>query len=246
MEFYLYPGLIQISPGIAGTLFYPPMKRVYLFDIDGTLLKVKNKANRRVIEKILEQHGIDRSDVRDIDFAGKTDRSIFSSLLGSSVHQLFDQVKERYLTELDRQLTPDDVHIFKGVHRTIEYLKENNAILGLLTGNFARAARIKLACSGLNNHFEFGAFGDDSHHRNELPPLAYETLQGITNKKYQPSDLVIIGDTPRDIRCARSFGAISVAVATGDFSAGELSTFGPDVVLDSMDEFPGWVEEHLR
>ncbi len=218
------------------------MKRAYLFDIDGTLLKVRRKVNRKLIQRILERFDINHRSLENLDFAGKTDRDIFSGLLDKPENDLFHQVKQLYLQELERHLSAEDVQVFDGVHDSLDYLQDKMAWTGLLTGNFARAAEIKLAAIGLLERFRFGAFGDEHHDRNDLPPSAFDELIRKSGESFHPSDLVIIGDTPRDIECARSFGSISVAVATGTYSHDELSAWNPDVVLSSLAEFPEWIE----
>lgn len=221
------------------------MNPAYLFDIDGTILKVKHKANRKLIQRILERFGINHTDVEELDFAGKTDRDIFSDLLKQPDEEMFHQVKQIYLQELERNLTPDDIHVYSGVHDSLEYLRNKTAWTGILTGNFARAARIKLAAIGLLEPFRFGAYGDDHHDRNELPPSAFDELIRHSGEPFRPSDLVIIGDTPRDIACARSFGSIAVAVATGTYSYEELKDCRPDAILHTLEEFPAWNERFL-
>ncbi len=219
------------------------MKRAYLFDIDGTLLKVQHKVNRKLIQRILERFGMNHTSVEDLDFAGKTDRDIFSHLLKHPGDDLFHQVKQLYLQELERHLSPEDIHVFDGVHDSLNYLKDKVAWTGLLTGNFARAAIIKLAAIGLHDRFRFGAYGDDHHDRNDLPPSAFDELIRKSGEAFRPSDMVIIGDTPRDIECAQSFGSVSVAVATGSYSHDELAACNPDVVLHSLRELPDWIEQ---
>ncbi len=222
-----------------------PMHPAYLFDIDGTILKVRHKANRKLIRSILKRFGISHLNVEELDFAGKTDRDIFSNLLQKPDEDLFHQVKQIYLHEMERNLSADDIHVYSGVHDSLDYLRGKAAWTGILTGNFARAARIKLAAIGLQDRFRFGAYGDDHHDRNELPPDAHEELVRFSGEPFQPSDLVIIGDTPRDIACARSFGSVAVAVSTGTYSYEELGDCGPDALLRSLDEFPAWNEQHL-
>ncbi len=216
------------------------MKCAYLFDIDGTLLNIKNKANRVVIQNVLKQFRLTELNVKKLDFAGKTDRAIFNELLPSPSEQLFEEVKASYLEELDAFLTRDHIHVLDGVNSAIDYLSKQGAWVGLLTGNFVEAARIKLGLAGLGSHFEFGAYGDDASSRDDLPHIAYKELQTFSGWTFHPADLFIIGDTPRDIRCAQLFGAVSVAVATGGYSADELRACSPDAVLDSMHEFPEW------
>lgn len=221
------------------------MKRAYLFDIDGTLLKVKHKVNRKLIQRILKRFRADYIDVADFDFAGKTDRDIFSDLLGSDDENIFHEVKQIYLQELERTLTPADIHVHEGVRASLDYLRERPAWTGILTGNFAQAARVKLAAINLHDRFRFGAYGDDHHDRNALPPSAFRELLRESGEPFQPSNLVIIGDTPRDIECAQSFGAVSVAVSTGSYSFEELKACEPDAVLTSLEEFPAWDEASL-
>ena len=222
------------------------MRRAYLFDIDGTLLKVKHKVNRMVIQRILDRFGFNHVEVSRLDFAGKTDRDIFSGLLDQPDDELFHYVKQIYLQELERHITEQDIHIFSGVHTSLDYLRRHMAWTGLLTGNFARAAKIKLSRIGLLDRFLFGAYGDDDHDRNALPPSALQDLLRNSGKVFQPSDLVIIGDTPRDIECAKSFGSVSVAVSTGTYTHDELKACDPDIVLDSLQEFPEWNEQLLE
>jgi len=221
------------------------MQPAYLFDIDGTLLKVRHKVNRTLIQRILERFGFNHIDVAGLDFAGKTDRDIFSDLLKQPDDDMFHQVKQLYLQELERNLSARDIHVYNGVHDSLDYLQERAAWTGLLTGNFARAAKIKLAATGLLERFRFGAFGDDHHDRNELPPSAFEELVRHSGEPFRPSDLIIIGDTPRDVECARSFGSVAVAVATGSYSYEELTDCRADSVLHSLEEFPEWNERYM-
>lgn len=216
------------------------MNTAYLFDIDGTLLKIKNRANRRIIQSILDRFGISAHNVAELDFAGKTDRAIFSTLLDDPPEPLFNEIKDIYLQELDNHLSEEDIHMLDGVSESLDYLSGQSAATGLLTGNFEIAARIKLDRIGLNSHFLFGAFGDRHHDRNDLPPAARKNLQEQFSGDYPPEQLVIIGDTPRDIRCAHHFGSVAVAVATGAFSRDELARYHPHALLSSLEEFPEW------
>lgn len=222
------------------------MQHAYLFDIDGTLIKIKNRANRIIIQQILQEIDMNGFDVSEHDFAGKTDRAIFSHLLSEPPEDVFDQVKQLYLEQLEQNLSADDIYLFEGVRLTLSYLNKRSAWKGLLTGNFMQAAHIKLSKIGIADQFSFGAFGDAHHNRNSLPPEAFRSLKDVAGDSFKPSSLIIIGDTPRDILCARSFGAVSVAVATGNFSRKELASHNPDVVLNSLEEFPQWDSQFVE
>ena len=120
----------------------------------------------------------------------------------------------------------------------IELLNELKSMdshwLGLLTGNIARGARIKLGVFGLNDYFPVGAFGDDSEDRNRLLPVAVEKFREMTNIDIDYSDCTVIGDTPMDVQCSKPFGATSIAVSTGPYSYESLLETDADYVLKDL------------
>jgi phosphoglycolate phosphatase-like HAD superfamily hydrolase len=123
--------------------------------------------------------------------------------------------------------------VLPGVESLIAAMEaESRWIVALLTGNFARGAEIKLGHFDLWRRFAFGAFGDDHFDRRELMPvaLARAAAAGIT-----PDRVVVVGDTPLDVDCARAHGALAVAVATGSYSVDELTATGADLVVERLD-----------
>ena len=112
----------------------------------------------------------------------------------------------------------------------------------LLTGNFARAARIKLEHFGICQYFACGAYGDDAADRIALVPIAVERARatGIDVGSYE--DVVVVGDTPLDVKCAAAVGALSVAVATGSYDTGALRASGADAVLADLTERETFLE----
>ena len=113
--------------------------------------------------------------------------------------------------------------------------------LGLLTGNVAAGADLKLGHFGIRGYFGVGAFGSDSENRNALLPIALRRAQELTGIEFQPRQVVVIGDTPRDIECAREHGATSVGVATGPYSREKLETGGASHVVDDLADTEGVV-----
>jgi len=94
---------------------------------------------------------------------------------------------------------------------------------------------IKLRAAGFDPaDFKVGAYGSEGWDRSMLPPLALERARAVTGLGFPADQVVIIGDTPGDIRCAASIGARTVVVATGPYTADELSTYNPDAVFNSM------------
>jgi len=108
---------------------------------------------------------------------------------------------------------------------------EESVRCGLVTGNFAKPARIKLEHFGLWRYFHFGAYGDDAPARNELVPIAVERARRNKVTVTAPDDVVVIGDTPLDVACAVAAGARSVVVATGSYDEPALRQTAADAVL---------------
>jgi phosphoglycolate phosphatase-like HAD superfamily hydrolase len=107
-------------------------------------------------------------------------------------------------------------------------------VLGLVTGNIEEGARIKLLPTGLWPHFRVGAYGSDHMDRRVLPSLATRRAHALVGHAFTPTDVVVIGDTPHDIDCARHFGAVAVAVTTGQYTRAQLVADGPDHLFDDL------------
>ena len=221
----------------------PSEPLLLLFDIDGTLLDTGG-AGLTSIAGAAEEHFADRLDsaggVPPLDLAGSTDGGIvrylydhFGEAHSASGETAFYQT---YLRHLDANLGHErygDVGLLPGVPALLETLASTEGItLALLTGNIREGAFRKVAHYGIGHHFSDGAFGDDHPDRNQLGPIAIERLGDCFTSK----NTVIIGDTPKDIRCARACGAKAVAVATGKFSTSELAEFDADVLMENFSD----------
>ena len=126
-----------------------------------------------------------------------------------------------------------------GAAETLRALGDAGVLLGIVSGAMEGAARTKLGPADLNRFFIFGAYGSDSPDRAELTRIAIEKATRL-HSRLTPSQVAVVGDTPRDIEAARAAGAISVGVASGHFSVDELTAAGGDHVLASLEErFPG-------
>jgi phosphoglycolate phosphatase-like HAD superfamily hydrolase len=208
-----------------------------LFDIDGTLLLKATRAHAQaVVEAVRGVYGAgERPEVR-IEAAGRTDLDIARqlALLGGVGPERFDAGRDDFraaAVEAYARLCEDDLsaHVAPGVIGVLEALAARDGVrLAVLTGNLEPIARIKLARAGLARFFQEGqgSFGSDHEDRLELPAIARARAGG-----YPREQTVIIGDTPRDIACARADGLRCIAVATGPFAVEELAE--ADVVLRS-------------
>jgi phosphoglycolate phosphatase-like HAD superfamily hydrolase len=211
-----------------------------LFDIDGTLLLKATRAHAQaVVEAVRGVYGAgERPEVR-IEAAGRTDLDIARqlALLGGVGPERFDAGRDDFraaAVEAYARLCEDDLsaHVAPGVIDVLEALAARDGVrLAVLTGNLEPIARIKLARAGLARFFEEGqgSFGSDHEDRTALPAIARARAGG-----YPREQTVIIGDTPRDIACARADGVRCIAVATGPFTTAQLAD--ADVVLASAHE----------
>jgi phosphoglycolate phosphatase-like HAD superfamily hydrolase len=218
--------------------------RLVLFDIDGTLVLTKGAGRRALGAALLRVYGtaglIDGYDVR-----GKTDPRIVADLMGAAglapeaIHAGLGDCFECYARGLVEEIGDGQcVTLLPGVADLVRRLDATEGVvLGLLTGNIEEGARIKLASTGLWPYFRTGAFGSDDGDRRRLPALAARRAHALTGHAFRPEDVLVIGDTPLDIECARAFGAVAVAVATGFHPYAELEAEKPDLVFESFAEF---------
>ena len=223
------------------------MKPILLFDIDGTLLHVKRKFLNGVIDKILAELDISREILDGMSFAGRTDKDIFIELVSSQEEKagLFEAVKKMYVAEMQKQLSEQQLDIIDGAKKAVQFAVENKLEIGLCTGNFKEVAVAKVEAAGFYDLFHFGGYGCHHKDRAYLPGEASRQHHRLTNRKTEPEQYIVIGDTPNDIRCAKAFGAKSVAVTTGGFSRSDLEMFEPDIVVDNLGNIDSWIENFL-
>ena len=184
---------------------------------------------------------------RDIPFAGRTDSWILSN--AATAHGIppekLPRFQDVYLRHLERELQPPHPRkmIMPGVRPLLDALaSRDDAYLALLTGNYERAARLKLEHFDLWRYFECGAFGDDAPDRNSLVPKALARIRARGGPAVGPSDVVVIGDTPHDVACALAAGARPVGVATGPFSADQLRESGAAVVFEDLSDTEAFLD----
>jgi phosphoglycolate phosphatase-like HAD superfamily hydrolase len=226
--------------------------RLLLFDIDGTLLSGKGAGARAMTRAGRRVLG-DRFSLDGIDFGGRLDPWIYAEaarLTGyDEADERHDAFREAYLVELERELVEGTTKplLLPGVGELLDrLLRRSDVALGLVTGNYRRAVPLKFGSVGLSvSHFPFGAFGDDADTRARLVHLAMAewARAGGTG---DPNDTIVIGDTPRDIRCAQENGCRCLAVATGRDSVENLERAGADAVardLTDVDVLLRWIAE---
>lgn len=222
--------------------------RLVLFDIDGTLLWTDG-AGRRAIRRALVDEVGTAGPIDVYRFDGKTDPQIVRDLLSlagmghAEIDARMDAVFRRYLTLLETELASGqgETRLLAGVRELLQALEPHErrgaVLVGLLTGNLVRGADLKLRAAGLDPaRFAIGAFGSDSHHRPDLPGIAARRAGERTGRAFRGSDVVIVGDTPQDVECARPLGARTVAVATGFYDTTQLGAAGASHAFSDLSD----------
>jgi branched-subunit amino acid aminotransferase/4-amino-4-deoxychorismate lyase/phosphoglycolate phosphatase-like HAD superfamily hydrolase len=208
-------------------------KLLLLFDVDGTLLNDATGPVRDAIRVALQRHhGVDSTRMkRPLSTAGRTDGEIVRAILldagvsAARIDELADAVRET-CCELCAELYPGDLsdRVIDGVGELLTWLAgRDDAVVGLLTGNFECVAKLKLERAGIGWAFASGAgaFGSDAEDRAALPAIARRRA-GSGGVPHPRCRTIVIGDTPHDVACARADGVRCVAVATGEHAPAEL------------------------
>ena len=215
-------------------------KRLLLFDIDGTLIHSGGAGVQALIRAFKERFEID-DDLHDIEIAGMTDAGIVLNILKKhnipATHENVSAFLDSYVHFLSLELPRRRGKLLPGVLELLARLKSRpHVVLALLTGNVSRGAQLKLEHYGVWHFFEFGAFADDHHERNQLGRFARARAKEKHGREFAASEIDVIGDTPRDIACGKALGARTIAVATGRWSRDELAKHHPDFVIDDLSE----------
>jgi phosphoglycolate phosphatase-like HAD superfamily hydrolase len=216
------------------------MPKLILFDIDGTLVLTGGAGSRAMTRAFLDVFGV-RDGFEGILMAGRTDDLILTDAFAKA--RLPDdsartaRFRARYLECLAEEIRRPHPgkRVMPGIVRLLDALKARaDVFLGLLTGNYPEAARIKLEHFDLWRYFACGAFAGDAVDRNSLVPVAVQRARACGFRLSGPRDVWVVGDTPLDVACARAAGAVAVAVATGGCDAPSLHAAGADVVFEDL------------
>ncbi len=218
------------------------MRRLILFDIDGTLLSTDGAARRAFHAALLEVYGT-TGPIATHAFDGKTDPQIARELLAiaglrdAEIDSGLETLWQSYLRGLAAELAAagHETRLYPGVLTLLEQLQRDPGVyVSLLTGNIAQGARLKLQSGGIDQYFQLGAFGSDCEQRSGLPAIAVLRALADTGRSFTGHEVVIIGDTPNDVTCGRSLGVYTIAVATGRHSRKSLLEAGADIALADL------------
>ncbi len=216
--------------------------RLVLFDVDSTLLS-SGGAGRRAMRRALTDVFGTWGDP-GYHYDGKTDRQIVRDLMRGAGHgdpyidERMDQLLEMYLSELEVEVRHGELppRPLPGVPELLDRLETvPDVVLGLLTGNIAPGAAVKLRAAGIDvERFRVNAYGSDHEHRPQLPSFAQRRAREILGRDVEPDAMTVIGDTPADIHCGQSAGARTIGVATGRYTVEELRLHSPTAVFETL------------
>lgn len=220
------------------------MRRLVLFDIDGTLLTANGAGGRALRDALIEIYG-EAGPIGAYSMAGRTDPQIVRELMtavGMTVEEIeprFDVLWAKYLRNLREEVARTRIQALPGVPALLDRVEAGDepTLLGLLTGNVQEGARMKVDAAGLGfGRFRVGAYGSDHWQRRELPAVAARRARELTGIEYAGKEIVIIGDTPFDIACGEHLGVRTIAVATGGHPAEELAACNPDYLFGDLSD----------
>jgi phosphoglycolate phosphatase-like HAD superfamily hydrolase len=226
-------------------------QRLLLFDIDGTLVLTRGAGRASTQAAMLEVFGTVGA-LDSYNFDGKTDWLIVTDLLtaegftSAEVAARLPAYQQAMRRHLERVIGTFNVEACRGALEAVRVLRRHNHLLmGLVTGNVAATAPIKLRAAGFDPAwFPVGAYGSEAISRDDLPPLALERAMRHWNCALLPQQVVVIGDTATDVACARALGAVAVAVRTGFASEEELRASQPDYLLDDLKQLAHLLDLH--
>jgi len=215
------------------------LKKLLLFDIDGTLLRAEGATHKAITRTYKELfHAQKTIDIGSL--IGATDCGIFkdaaNKLLG---RQLSDSemkaVEKRYLELLPGELAAASFQVKPGVKELLPLLcGMKNIVLGLETGNLEPAAYMKLKQGNIAGYFKSGGFGSDSENRADIIRKAIERAGIVSGASFKPGDIFVIGDAPNDMISGKAAGAVTIAVATGILPWEQVKAAGPDYCLKDL------------
>jgi phosphoglycolate phosphatase-like HAD superfamily hydrolase len=217
--------------------------RIVCFDIDGTLINTVG-AGRRAIHRAMVDVLGSAGPIDTFRFDGRTDGEIVLRLAeGAGIttdEALVQRALGRYVELLKSELNSAGRHtiVYPGILPLLTALEaRTDAVIGLLTGNVAEGARLKLRSAHIDpDRFRIGAFGSDHHVRAELPAVAQRRAAELVGRPVAGGDVVIIGDTPADMTCGRGIGARAIGVGTAAYRPADLAAAGAAATFENLSD----------
>jgi len=217
--------------------------KLVIFDLDQTLVDLISVHDAAIRELFKSYFGVDAS-LREIDFAGKslTENMAELAKLKGIAHSEFTEKSKFLLESYDKifqaRIPPGaSNYILPGVNPLLEELSKTHNLVVLYTGDSPDVTQRILQVTGLDKYFRFSVYGTEASSRTELARMAIKKAEQLTGAKFKGKDVVIIGDSIRDVECGKRLNALTIAVATGFHSEKELLSKKPDYLFENLENY---------
>ena len=209
----------------------------YLFDIDGTLLRSRDRVHYDSVARSVQRVTGFEIALTGVQIHGSTDTAILSEacrqagLPANVLEEQYEAILEAMRNSVSERRYELDPIVMPGVNEALHYLAQRGALLGVASGNLETIGWIKIEAAGLREWFRFGGFSDRFPVRSELIGSAANKARELAGKE---AHICVVGDTPRDIEAARANLLPVIAVATGKYSFDELVKYQPEACVSSL------------
>jgi phosphoglycolate phosphatase-like HAD superfamily hydrolase len=217
--------------------------KLVIFDLDQTLVDLISVHDATVKELFKSHFGVDAS-LREIDFAGKslTENMAELARLKGIVRSKFTEKSKALLESYEKifqaKIPPTaSNHILPGVKPLLEELSKTGNFVVLYTGDSPGVTQRVLEVTGLGKYFKFSVYGTEANSRVDMARLAIKKADQLTGARFDGKNVVIIGDSVRDIECGKQLNALTIAVATGFHSEEELTSRKPDYLFKDLKDY---------
>jgi len=217
--------------------------KLVIFDLDQTLVDFITIHDETTLELFRRFFGVDAR-LTDIDFAGRSLADNFGELarrknvpadkFSEKLPELLDNYERIFAEKMPQDASR---YILPGVKELLIELDKTDNFIVLYTGDSSGTVDTVFQATGLGKYFRFSQYGTEVKTRTEMARKAIEKAAALTRRKFSGKDIVIIGDSVRDIDCGKEFNALTIAVATGFHSAEELAAHKPDYLFKSLKDY---------
>ena len=219
------------------------MIKLVIFDLDQTLVDLISVHDATVRELFQTYFGIDAA-LSEIDFSGKSLTENFvelARLKGIAENKFAGESKlllKFYERIFQTKIPPAaSNYILPGVIPLLEGLSKTSNCVVLYTGDSPGITQLVLQATGLQKYFKFSVYGTEASSRVGLAKMAIQRAEQLTDNKFEGKNVVIIGDSVRDVECGKELNALTIAVATGFHSKAELISREPDYLFQNLEDY---------
>jgi len=217
-------------------------KKLFLFDIDGTLIS-PGSVSRGLLAKSISQETGESVELGYNDVAGFTDRSITRNALakldqgGMVSERLLEKILDRYIKSMATEFLSSDLpFVYEDCIQLLDAVEKAGHATCLLTGNMKVISKIKLEKFGLWDRFKFGVFADDAEEKSSMPRLARERAWDVLEESYRLENMVVVGDTVQDAVAANENGCQSIIVCRPNGNWKIIESANPTYLVNDLSD----------